>query len=317
MDTVLVTGANGFIGFAIMTKLQLDQQHRVRVAVRKSSRPYPDNIHVFDGLELAPNTDWTNALSSVDVVIHCAARAHLLRDTSADPLADFRRVNTEGTLNLALQAAQAGVKRFIFLSSLGVNGAETTSQPFTASDIPSPHSPYAQSKLEAEVALLKLAQKTGMSMVIVRPPLVYGPNAPGNFGALCRLVLKGLPLPLGSINNRRSFISVDNLVDLICRCIDHPNAVNQVLLASDGEDLSTTELLKKMGVAFEQRLLLVPIPVPVLKLGAQLLGKSKQAQQLLGSLQADIDKTRLTLDWKPPFSVEQGLRKTAKYWQKA
>ncbi len=311
MTTVLVTGANGFIGSSILTKLQLSKQYSIRAAVRKSVVSYQDDIDVYENLELAPNTNWMTALSSVDVVIHCAARAHLLKDTSADPLADFRRVNTEGTLSLAHQAARAGVKRFIFLSSVGVNGAETKTRPFIADDMPNPHSPYAQSKFEAEVGLMDLAKESNMSVVIVRPPLVYGPNAPGNFGALCRIVQKGLPLPFGRINNVRSFIYLDNLIDLIHCCVDHLNATNQIFLASDDEDLSTTELLKKMSAAFEQRMILLPVPVSVLKLGAQLMGKSKQAQQLLGSLTVDIEKTKLTLGWKPPFSVEQGLRRMA------
>lgn len=313
MTTVLVTGANGFIGSSILTKLHLSKQYSIRATVRKSVVSYRDDIDVYENLELAPNTNWMTALSSVDVVIHCAARAHLLKDTSADPLADFRRVNTEGTLSLAHQAARAGVKRFIFLSSVGVNGAETKTRPFIADDMPNPHSPYAQSKFEAEVGLMDLAKESNMSVVIVRPPLVYGPNAPGNFGALCRIVQKGLPLPFGRINNVRSFIYLDNLIDLIHCCVDHLNATNQIFLASDDEDLSTTELLKKMSAAFEQRMILLPVPVSVLKLGAQLVGKSKQAQQLLGSLTVDIEKTKLTLGWKPPFSVEQGLRRMAEY----
>ena len=312
MTNILVTGANGFIGSAVIVSLASTHAGVIRAAVRKSDIKSPERVEVFQNLHLSGNTDWTSALQDINVVIHCAARVHLLKDTSTDPLFDFRSVNTDGTLTLARQAAQAGVKRFIFLSTLGVNGAETFDQAFVADDITQPHSPYAQSKLEAESGLLDLARTSAMSIVVIRPPLVYGPQAPGNFGSLLRVVKKRWPLPLGSVNNKRSFVFLDNLVDLIRCCLTHPNAANQVFLVSDDEDLSTTELLKKMGQVFNKQTLLVPVPVIMLKLAARLAGKAKVAQQLVGSLQVDLAKTKSLLGWKPPFSVDEGLRKTAK-----
>ena len=311
MTNILITGANGFIGSAVVATLVATEAGVIRAAVRKTTVKLPSRVEVVERLELSPDTDWTVALKNIDVVIHCAARVHLLKDKAADPLAEFRSINTEGTLHFARQAAQAGVKRCIFLSSLGVNGAETLDQAFAADDSPEPHSPYAQSKLEAESGLLNLALSTAMSIVIIRPPLVYGPNAPGNFGSLLRIVNKQLPLPLGWVDNKRSFVFLDNLVDLIRCCVRHPNATNQVFLVSDDEDLSTTQLLKKMGQVFNKRALLIPVPVIVLKTAAKLIGKAKVAQQLLGSLQVDIAKTQSLLGWEPPFSVDEGLRKTA------
>jgi len=214
----------------------------------------------------------------------------------------------EATLNLAQQAAIAGVKRFVFISSIGVNG-NINVRPFSALDVPHPVEPYAQSKWEAEQGLWRIQQETGMELVVIRPPLVYGPGAPGNFGSLVRWVGKGIPLPLGAIHNRRSLVGIDNLVDLIVRCIDHPAAANQVFLAGDGRDLSTTELLRIVGDAMGRPARLIPLPAGVLKLSAALLGRKAMAQRLLGSLQVDISQTCETLDWQPPFTVEEGLRR--------
>ncbi len=267
-------------------------------------------MEVCEGMDLSKNLDWTQPLQNIDVVVHCAARAHVMRDPSANPLSDFRKINTEGTLNLARQAQAAGVKRFIFLSSLGVNGESTTGAPFKADDTPHPHSPYTQSKLEAETALMELTRGGPMSVVTIRPPLVYGPNAPGNFGSLMRAVNRRLPLPLGAVANKRSFVFLDNLVDMIICCVHHPNAAHQTFLVSDDEDLSTTQLLRKIGDALGKPTLLLPLPTFMLHAAAKCLGKGKVAQQLLGSLQVDIEKTKAMLNWKPPVSVDDALRKT-------
>lgn len=311
MTNILITGTNGFVGSALVLKLVEIEADTIRIAVRKSTRIFPKRVEIFENLELAENTDWAAALKNIDVVIHCAARAHLLKDNAKDPLTEFRKVNTAGTLSLARQAAVAGAKRFIFISSLGVNGAETFSKPFLADDTPRPHSPYAQSKFEAENGLRELSQTTKMSVVIIRPPLVYGPNAPGNFGALTRIIKKRIPLPLGRLTNKRSFVYLDNLVDLIALCIDHPNAADQTFLVSDDEDLSTTQLLKKKGDVFNKPVVLLTVPASILKVAAKVIGKDKVAQQLLGSLQVDIHKTKSLLGWRPPFSVDEGLLKTA------
>ena len=311
MTNILITGANGFVGSALVLKLVESETGIIRSAVRKSTRIFPKRVEIFEGLELSEDTQWAGALKNIDVVIHCAARAHLLKDNASDPLAEFRKVNAAGTLHLAQQAALVGVKRFIFISSLGVNGAETFTKPFFADDVPRPHSPYAQSKLEAESGLIDLSRTTQMSTVIIRPPLVYGPTAPGNFGALMRIVKRRIPLPFGRVTNKRSFVFLDNLIDLISVCVTHPNAANQIFLISDGEDLSTTQLLEKMGSVFNTPTILLPVPMFVLNTAAKLAGKAKVAQQLLGSLQVDIQKTKSLLGWSPPVSVDQGLRKTA------
>jgi nucleoside-diphosphate-sugar epimerase len=311
MTNILITGANGFIGSALVLKLAATESGVIRIAVRQSTRIFPDRVEVLENLELSEKTDWAEALKNIDVVIHCAARAHLLTDSASDPLAEFRKVNTASTLTLAKQAVAAGVQRFIFISSLGVNGAETVTRPFSADDAPQPHSPYAQSKFEAESGLIDLSQATKMTVVVIRPPLVYGPHAPGNFGVLMQIVKKRIPLPLGRVANKRSFVFLDNLVDLISLCVLHPKAANQTFLVSDDEDLSTTELLRKMGNVFNKPALLVPVPIFVLKTALELVGKAKMSQQLLGSLQVDIQKTKSLLAWSPPFTADEGLLKTA------
>ncbi|WP_313489262.1 UDP-glucose 4-epimerase family protein [Stutzerimonas nitrititolerans] len=303
---ILLTGATGFLGRALVARLI--QQDGICLSLTRRSQPVRSNLiaHFFG--ELSADTDWSSALAGQQVVIHAAARAHITKDKAADPLAEYRRVNVEGTLNLAQQAAAAGVKRFIFISSIGVNGNINT-DPFAASDQPNPAEPYAQSKWEAEQGLWEMQQEIGMELVIIRPPLVYGPSAPGNFGSLVSWIEKGIPLPLGAIYNKRSLVGIDNLVDLIIRCIDHPAAANQVFLAGDGEDLSTTELLRGVGKAMGKPARLIPVPAGLLQFGATLLGKKAMAQRLLGSLQVDISKTCELLDWKPPYTVEEGLKR--------
>lgn len=303
---VLLTGSTGFLGRGLVKKLRQSAPVDLTLAVRSRSVEFGLPTHIVG--ELSVDTDWQQAIAGQQVVIHAAARAHIIKDEVADPLAEYCRVNVEGTLHLASQAAAAGVKRFIFISSIGVNGNINT-HPFTVDDQPNPGEPYAQSKWEAEQGLRKIQQETGMELVIIRPPLVYGPSAPGNFGSLVRWIEKGIPLPLGAIHNRRSLVGIDNLVDLIIRCINHPAAANQVLLAGDGEDLSTTELLRAVGKAIGRPARLIPVPAAVLQCGATLLGKQAMAQRLLGSLQVDISKTCELLDWKPPYTVEEGLRR--------
>ena len=296
---MLVTGASGFVGRAVC-----DQALKADVVVRRHMRSaVMPNI---DG-----QTDWTHIVSGCSAVVHLAARVHVMGETTAESLAEFRRVNVQGTINLARQAATAGVRRFVFISSIGVNGAETFQQPFSARDNPSPHSPYAVSKYEAELGLQALATETGMDVVIIRPPLVYGPGAPGNFGFLERWLKRRVPLPLGAVHNRRSLVSLDNLVDLIMTCLTHPNAANQTFLVSDGEDVSTTELLYRMGRAIGCTPHLFPVPARMLRWAAAMVGKRDMGQRLCGSLQVDIEKTRRLLEWNPPFTLDEGLIKVA------
>jgi len=306
---ILLTGASGFLGGRILRFLEAKPDLNLTAAVRR--RVEIPATHILEVQGLDDNTDWSAALTGQQVVIHTAARAHIMKDEVADPLAEYRRVNVDGTLNLARQAAAAGVKRFIFISSIGVNGNINT-RPFTEDDTPNPAELYAQSKWEAELGLWEIQRESGMELVIIRPPLVYGPNAPGNFGSLMRWVEKGIPLPLGAIHNQRSLVAVDNLVDLIITCIDHPAAANQVFLAGDGQDLSTTELLRGVARAMGKPARLIPVPSSLLMLGATLLGKKAVAQRLLGSLQVDITKAREVLGWEPPVSVEEGLKRCFK-----
>lgn len=305
IQRVLLTGATGFVGAAIKQRIIADGQYELTIAVRRAISASLA-VRAVQVADLTTQTDWTDALQGCGLVIHAAARAHIMQDEEADPLAEYRKINVAGTLNLARQAAATGVKRFVFISSIGVNG-NINSKPFTTADEPNPAGMYAQSKWEAEQGLWQIAKDTGMQIVIVRPPLVYGPNAPGNFGSLVRWINKGIPLPLGAIDNKRSLVALDNLVDLIVTCIEHPAAANQVFLAGDGEDLSTSELLWGVAQAMGRPSRLLPIPASVLQLGATLLGKKTIAQRLLGSLQVDISKARDLLDWQPSLTVEQGL----------
>lgn len=311
---VLVTGASGLVGGHLVKRIAADGL-RPLAALRVTSADISPGIPMVEVGDLSGAVDWSHALGQVSTVIHAAARVHVMDDKSSDPLAAFRKVNVDGTLNLARQAAGAGVKRFIFISSVKVNGEGTAvGAPYLADATPSPVDPYGISKMEAEQGLRLLAAETGMEVVIIRPTLVYGPGVKANFLNMMRWLHKGLPMPLGAIDNRRSLVALDNLVDLIVTCIDHPNAANQTFLASDDEDLSTTDLLRRMGVALGRPARLVPVPVSVLKAGAALLGKKAFSQRLCGSLQVDINKTRELLDWTPPVSVDQALSKTAAFF---
>lgn len=284
----------------------------VRGAVR-SLRSNPDGAEAFTISNLSSDTNWTEALSNVEQVVHLAARVHVMNDKSADPLAEFRRVNVEATAALARQAAGAEVRRFVFLSSIKVNGEFTEAgQPFTADDAPAPEDPYGVSKHEAEKLLRQIAAETGMEVVIIRPPLVYGPGVKANFESMMRWLARGVPLPLAAVTqNRRSLVALDNLVDLIVTCLQHPAAANQTFLVSDGEDLSTAELLKRLSAAMGQPARLFYLPLALLKLGASVSNKPDIYQRLCGSLQLDIAKTRHLLDWRPPVSVDEGLRRAA------
>lgn len=313
--SILVTGANGFVGKPLCVEL-LRQGQIVR-AVTRSANLQVENIEAVSVFTIDGETDWTAALYGVNVVIHLAARVHVMKDTAIDALAEFRRVNVEGTLNLARQAVEAGVQRFIFISSIKVNGEGTfLGQLYTAEDQPAPVDPYAISKREAEDALRQLASETGMEVVIIRPPLIYGSGVKANFQSMIRWLDKGIPLPLGSVHNQRSLVALDNLIDLISTCIHHPAAANQIFMVSDGEDLSTTELLQRMAAALGKKAWLMPVPEFLLVWGARLLGKQAMAQRLCGSLQVDISKAHDLLDWKPPVSVDEALRKTAQYYMK-
>ena len=311
---ILVTGASGFVGKGLCAALVKNQ--KVRGAVRNLlAGDLPNGIELVGG-EVAPDKTWAEALTAVGVVIHCAARVHIMNDQVAEPLIEFRRINVDGTLNLARQAAAAGVRRFVFLSSIKVNGEQTEpGLPFTADQQANPSDPYGVSKKEAEDGLRALAQETGMEVVVIRPPLVYGPGVKANFLAMMRWLSRGVPLPFGSVTgNRRSLVALDNLVDLIVTCIDHPAAADETFLVSDGEDLSTAELLRRMGRALGTPARLIPVPVGLLNLGATMLGRSGVAQRLCGSLQVDITKTRELLGWSPPVSDDEGLRRTALHW---
>jgi nucleoside-diphosphate-sugar epimerase len=303
--SVLVTGASGFVGRAVMARLAGDG-HAVRAAVRRPMRDWPGVVEDVIVGDLTPTTRWHDALASVDTVIHLAARVHVMHDAAADPLAEFRRVNVEGTLNLARQAAAAGVSRFVFVSSVKVHGEAGT---FTEADLPAPADAYGVSKHEAEEGLRRIAADTGLEVAILRPPLVYGPGVKANFLSMMRIVARGIPLPFGAVRNRRSLIALDNLVDVVLVCAVHPAAANQTFLVSDGEDLSTPDLIRRLARAMGRPARLVPVPMSLLSAGAAIVGRRAVAQRLFESLRVDIAKVRATLGWTPPISVDEGLRR--------
>jgi len=305
---VAVSGSTGFVGSYLLESLYGFDC----IAIGRRKPRGLDSSHFFDA-SIGVNTDYSAALTNVDVIIHCAARVHVMNDLAENPLEAFREVNTFGTLNLAQQAAESGAKRFIYISSIKVNGEETQlDHPFTAFDQRSPEDAYGQSKSEAEEQLLKLANETGMEVVIIRPPLVYGPGVKANFASLMKLVSKGVPLPFGLIkSNRRSLVSVINLVDLVVTCINHPKAANQVFLVSDNHDLSTAEMVWLManGLGVGSRML--PVPTFFFSLLGRLFKKEDVINRLIGNLQVDITHTKQQLGWQPPQKVEDAFRETA------
>lgn len=312
---ILLTGTTGFVGNALLQQITAEGHYDPVVAIRRQVVGLPYGVHVMRVNGLQPETQWSKVLEGCEVVVHLAARVHVMHDTSSGPLAEFRMINVEGTLSLARQAAAAGVRRFIFISSIKVNGEGTpVNMPYLAGAQAAPADPYGISKMEAEHGLRALAGETGMEVVIIRPTLVYGPGVKANFLNMMRWLHKGVPLPFGAIHNRRSLVALDNLVDLIMTCVEHPAAANQTFLVGDGEDLSTTELLLRMSVALGKPARLLPVPSRLLEVGAKLLGKQALAQRLCGSLQVDISKTRELLNWTPPVSVDEALRKTAKHF---
>lgn len=304
---ILLTGSTGFVGTALYAELLRRQIATVRALRTGSSSADAVVVGNLDG-----DTDWSIALQGVDIVLHCAARAHIMRDSAVDPLAEFRKVNTDGTLNLARQAAAAGVKRLVYLSSIKVNGEATApGRPFRESDPPHPVDPYGVSKYEAEQGLLALADSHGLEVVIIRPPLIYGPGVKANFKALLSLAAKRIPLPLALCDNRRSLLALPNLIDFMMLCARHPAAANQVFLLSDATDLSTAQLLRKIGQAFDKPALLWPLPIVWLRCLAACLGRQAQADRMFGSLQVDCGKAETLLGWQPIVSVDQALRDTA------
>lgn len=314
LGAVVLTGATGFIGKPVLASLLASKHRCVISAARNSSGSSGVGGEHLD-FDLLQPFDLQSSLHGVFCVVHMAGRVHVMSETSSDPLEAFRRSNVNATLTLARQAASAGVRRFVFVSSIKVNGERTAlHKAFSADDPPRPEDPYGVSKMEAELGLRAIGAETGMEVVIIRPVLVYGPGVKANFRSMMSWLTKGVPLPLGAINNKRSLVALENLVDLIVTCIDHPAAANQTFLVSDDEDVSTSELLLRMGVALGRPARLLPVPMWLLSCAASLFGKRAVAQRLCGSLQVDISKTKALLNWVPPVTVDAALEKTAKHF---
>jgi len=307
---ILVTGANGFVGKALVRSLSSDPRFRVRAASRQITQ-FPERVDPIASPELGMDADWSDALRGVTAVVHLAARVHVMKDRSADPLAAFRNANVDGTLVLARQAATAGVSRFVYLSSIKVNGEKTGPQPFTEDDSPRPVDPYGISKHQAEVGLRIVAAETDMDVVVLRAPLVYGCGVKANFRRMMGWLHRRVPLPFAGIDNRRTLIALDNLVDLITVCLMHPRAANETFLAGDSEDLSTPDLLRRLGLALGTPARLIPVPAVLLRLGLAAMGFGEEAQRLCGSLRVDSSRARSLLSWDPPVTVDEGLRITA------
>lgn len=313
MKRVLITGVSGFVGTALANTAH--NNFKVRGAVRTLSKSIPEFVEQVEVGNINFDTKWQEALGNIDVIIHLAARVHVMHDVASDSLQEFRRINTEATLNLARQAAESGVKRFIYLSTIKVNGETTGPETaFTETVEYIPVDPYALSKYEAEQGLLQLANKTQMEVVIIRPPLVYGPGVKANFLSMMNWLNKGIPLPFGAIYNKRSLVALDTLVDLILTCVEHPAAANQLFLVSDGEDLSTTELLRRVAISLNKKPILFPINQQLVELALKLIGKKDLVSRLCGSLQVDITKAKKLLNWTPPSSIDEEILKTTQHF---
>ncbi len=313
---IFVTGANGFVGLALCHRL-VTEGYKVTGGVR-GDFPLSHGIKKSIIGDVSENTNLEKILKCHDIVIHLAGKANLSDGKSPNIFTEYRKINVDGSCNLVRQAATAGVKRFIFISSVKVCGDETAlGHPFTETCAPNPADPYSVSKLEAEKALTALTKGCTMELVVIRPPLVYGPGVKANFLRIMHWLYKGVPLPFGAVQNKRSFISLDNLIDFIVTCIEYPSPANEIFLVSDGEDLSTTELLQRLGQAMGKPARLLPVPDVILAAGLRLIGKKNLADRLCGSLQVDISKARELLGWQPPITVDQGLRKTAQWFLSA
>ena len=312
---VLVTGASGFVGGKLCIGI-VDRGWSVRGVIRsgKYRAVLPRGSDIVEIESVGPDVDWAQALDNIEVVVHLAARVHVMEEGAANPLSAFRYVNTAGTKHLARAAAKAGVRRLLYVSTIKVNGERTVGAPFTEDDEPAPEDPYAVSKWEAEQALRRISLETGLEIVIIRPPLIYGPGVKGNFLRLLQWVDKGVPLPLGMARNRRSLVALDNLVDVLVRCVESPQAAGETLLVADGENLSSAELVRRIAKALNRRVMLFPFPPLFLRLGAKLLGMEDVSDRLFHSLVVDCSKAKRLLDWTPPLSVHDGLQQTARWY---
>ena len=311
---ILITGSTGFVGQELCKRL-ISEKYLIREIVRSSLKKKEELRDVYNVGEINRDTNWSAALKNVNCVIHCAGIAHNINENKSDFLDQYRKINVEGTRNLAEQSAKAGVKRIIFLSSIKVNGEETKfSSRFRHDDVPKPRGSYAISKWEAEKALKEVSKKYGLELVIIRPPLIYGPNVKGNFLRLMNIANRRIPFPISKINNLRSFVSLDNLVDLICCCINHPSAPGKVFLVSDDNDISTPELIKKLGHAMGKPQHLISIPLFILKFICKVIGKSSELNRLLGNCQVDCKNTYEVLNWRPYMNIDEGILKTVKYY---
>ncbi|MEA9356643.1 SDR family oxidoreductase [Bacteriovorax sp. PP10] len=296
MKKIFITGSNGFVGKSLIK--ELDQKHILYLA---GDRKYYGDIE--------KQTNWKELLDDCDVVVHLAARVHVMEEKEIDPLVAFRKINVEATINLAQAAKQVGVKRFIYISSIKVNGEETGEAPFSADDKPHPQDPYGVSKMEAEIELMQLHEAGIFEVVIIRPPLIYGPGVKANFEKLFWLVKKDLPIPFGRVLNKRSLVSVFNLASLIIHCMDHPKASGEVFLVSDDKNYSLRDLIILMGKTLGKHPHILPVPVGLMKCGLSFIGKTSYADRLFGNLHVDIEKTKMLLDWKPPFTFEETFKR--------
>jgi nucleoside-diphosphate-sugar epimerase len=305
-----VTGATGFIGTALVKRL-IAEGRVVRAAVRRRDAPLPASVEAVHVPDIGPTTDWLAALGGVDAAVHLAARAHVLDTSYLEAFEEYRAANAVATLRLAEAAAAAGVRRFVFMSSARVHGARTSGTPFTETSPLSAEDPYGRSKVEAELGLARVARGTQLETVVLRPPLVYGAEARGNFARLMRLVHRGIPLPLGAVRNRRSLVYVGNLVDAIVRSLDRPGAGGQTFLVSDGKDVSTPELVRRMARALGRPARLIPVPPALLRIGGALAGRRDDVARLVDDLVVDSSHIRVALEWTPPYTLDQGLAETA------